>query len=235
MQTFLMADALRSKQYKWGSSLIKVIIVEDNKYMCEGWQTFIDYDKNLCVLKSFDSVEAAMDSEELKKTDVIIMDIGLPGMSGIEGVRAIKAIHPKVQIIMATVHDDNEHIFEAIKAGAVGYLMKKVTPDELVAAVKDAHDGGSPITPNIARKIIAKMHAPIVPEEDQLSERELEILQELATGKSYAAIGKSIFLSVDGVRHHIRNIYNKLQVHSRSEAVSKGIMKRLIEPDSGAK
>ncbi|MCR9131889.1 MAG: response regulator transcription factor [bacterium] len=230
MQTVVMPNATHTNQLKWGSTLIKVIIVEDNKYMREGWQTFIDYDKNLCVLKSFGSVEAALESEELKKTDVIIMDIGLPGMNGIEGVRAIKATHPNVQIIMATVHDDNEHIFEAIKAGAVGYLMKKVTPDELVAAVKDAHEGGSPITPNIARKIIAKMHAPIVSEEEQLTDRELEILQELATGKSYAAIGKSIFLSVDGVRHHIRNIYQKLQVHSRSEAVSKGIMKRLIEP-----
>lgn len=146
----------------------------------------------MCV-KEFWVGRDALESEELKKTDVIIMDIGLPGMNGIEGVRAIKATHPKVQIIMATVHDDNEHIFEAIKAGAVGYLMKKVTPDELVAAVKDAHEGGSPITPNIARKIIAKMHAPIVSEEEQLTERELEILQELATGKSYAAIGKSIF------------------------------------------
>lgn len=214
-----------------GIALIKVIIVEDNKYMREGWKTFIDYDKDLCVLDVFESCEDLLKSQETKKSDVIIMDIGLPGMSGIEGVKAVKAIHPDVMVIMATVHDDNEHIFEAIKAGAVGYLMKKVTPDELVAAIKDADSGGSPITPNIARKIITKLHAPVVPESEQLTERELEILQHLASGKSYAAIGKTIFLSVDGVRHHIRKIYQKLQVNSRSEAVSKGILKRLIDPE----
>ncbi len=212
-------------------SLIKVVIVEDNKYMREGWQTFIDYDKELVVLGSYISCEEALASGELKKAQVVIMDIGLPGMNGIDGVRAVKAINPSLHVIMATVHDDNDHIFEAIKAGAVGYLMKKVTPDELVAAIKDAHDGGSPITPNIARKIIAKMHAPLLPADERLTERELEILQELATGKSYAAIGKTIFLSVDGVRHHIRKIYQKLQVNSRSEAVSKGILKRLIDPE----
>ncbi len=210
--------------------MIKVIIVEDNKYIKEGWQTFIDYEKDLCVIASFGSCEDALRSEELKKADIIIMDIGLPGMSGIEGVKAIKAMHPQINIIMATVHDDDDNVFQAIKAGAVGYLMKKVTPDELVSAIRDANDGGSPLTPNIARKIIGKMHAPTVPESEQLSERELQILQELATGKSYAAIGKSIFLSIDGVRHHIRSIYRKLQVHSRSEAVTKGIIKKLIDP-----
>ncbi len=231
MNTLLLDYPTNQTQTYKETALIKVLIVEDNKYMREGWQTFIDYDKDLVVLDSFVSCEDALASKELKKADVIIMDIGLPGMSGIEGVKAVKALHPDVHIIMATVHDDNEHIFDAIKAGAVGYLMKKVTPDELVAAIKDANEGGSPITPNIARKIIAKMHAPVLPDDERLTERELEILQELATGKSYAAIGKSIFLSVDGVRHHIRKIYQKLQVNSRTEAVSKGILKRLIEPE----
>lgn len=133
---------------------------------------------------------------------------------------------------MATVYDDDDHIFNALKAGAVGYLMKKVTPDELVAAVKDAYNEGSPITPNIARKIIQTLHAPTVSSEEELSDRELEILKELATGKSYQAIGKVTFLSVDGVRHHIRRIYQKLQVHSRTEAVTKGIVNKLINPDS---
>ncbi|MEQ9266668.1 MAG: response regulator transcription factor [Balneolaceae bacterium] len=210
--------------------MIKVGIIEDNKYMREGWETFIDYDKGLCVIGSFGSCEAAFESEEFKKIDVLIMDIGLPGMSGIEGVKLVRENHPDIAIIMATVFEDDEHIFDAIKAGAVGYLAKKVTPDELVAAIKDAFSGGSPITPNIARRIIQTMHKPMLSELEQLSKRELEILQELATGKSYAKIGKTIFLSVDGVRHHIRNIYQKLEVHSRSEAISKGISKRLIDP-----
>lgn len=213
------------------TKLIRVIIVEDNKYMREGWQTFIDHDKDLVVLESFVSCEDLLASKELKIVDVIIMDIGLPGMSGIEGVKAVNAMYPKVNIVMATIHDDNEHIFEAIKAGAVGYLMKNVSPLELVTAIKDAYEGGSPITPNIARKVLAKMHAPVLRDDEKLTDRELEILNKLASGKSYAAIGNDIFLSINGVRHHIRNIYQKLQVNSRSEAVSKGILKKLISPE----
>ena len=211
--------------------MISVGIIEDNKYMREGWKTHIDFDEGLCVIGAWGSCEEAFESGEVKKADVLLMDIGLPGMSGIEGVKIVREKYPHIHMIMASVFDDDEHIFEAIKAGAVGYLMKKVSPEGLVAAIRDAHEGGSPITPNIARKIIKTMHAPDLTEEEQLSDRELEILKELATGKSYAAIGKTIFLSVDGVRHHIRNIYQKLEVHSRSEAISKGIAKRLIDPD----
>lgn len=210
--------------------VINVSIIEDNKYMREGWQTFIDYDSELCVLGAYESCEDAFEDEVFLNTQVLILDIALPGMSGIEALSIIREKYDHIAVIMATVFDDDDNIFSAIKAGAVGYLMKKVTPDELVTAIKDAHSGGSPITPNIARKIIATLHAPTIDEEMQLTNRELEILKELGTGKSYSAIGKSIFLSVDGVRHHIRNIYKKLHVNSRSEAVSKGILKKMITP-----
>ena len=210
--------------------MIKVGIIEDNEYMREGWETFIDHEKDLTVIGSFGSCEAAFESNKINKVDLIIMDIGLPGMTGIEGVQYMRENHPDVIIIMATVHDDDDHIFDALKAGAVGYLMKKVTPDEMVHAIRDAYEGGSPITPNIARKVIATFQK-AADLEEELSEREVEILNELATGRSYAAIGKKIFLSVDGVRHHIRNIYQKLEVHSRSEAIAKGITKRIINPD----
>lgn len=198
--------------------------------MREGWETFIDYDKELCVVSSFSSCEEAFKSGELIKTDVLVLDIGLPGMSGIEGLKISKKNYPDLKVIMATVFDDDDNIFNAIQAGAIGYLMKKVTPDELVSAIKDAYQGGSPITPNIARKIISTFQVSKLEDIEQLSERELQILKELAKGKSYAVIGKSIFLSVDGVRHHIRNIYQKLEVHSRGEAVSKAISKRIIRP-----
>ncbi|WP_026166551.1 response regulator transcription factor [Gracilimonas tropica] len=210
--------------------MIKVGIIEDNEYMREGWETFIDFEDDLTVIGSFGSCEEAFESEVINKINVAIMDIGLPGMSGIEGVNYMREHHPDVNIIMATVHDDDDHIFDALKAGAVGYLMKKVTPDEMVSAIRDAHNGGSPITPNIARKVIATFQK-AADLEEELSEREIQILKELATGRSYAAIGKKIFLSVDGVRHHIRNIYQKLEVHSRSEAIAKGISKRIINPD----
>lgn len=210
--------------------LIKICIVEDNRYMREGWSTILDMEDDFVILNTFESCEDAFASEEFPKSDLILMDIELPGMSGIEGVKYIDEHYPQINVIMATVFDDDQHVFDALCAGAVGYLMKKVSPEELIQAIKDAQEGGSPMTPNIARKVISTFYRPSDNKAEQLNERELEILQELAEGKSYAAIGKTIFLSVDGVRYHIRNIYRKLQVHSRSEAVSKGISRRLIDP-----
>ncbi|REL38891.1 DNA-binding response regulator [Rhodohalobacter sp. SW132] len=208
--------------------LIKVSIIEDNAYMREGWETFIDFEKDMCVVGSFDSCEKAFEDSEFQKSDLVLLDINLPGMDGIEGLDHIRKKDPEKIVIMVTVHDDDDHIFAALKAGAVGYLMKKVTPDELVDAVRDAYKGGSPITPNIARKVIQTFHRSEKLEEE-LSDREREILTELARGLSYAAIGKKIFLSVDGIRHHIRNIYRKLEVNSKSEAVAKGLKNRLID------
>jgi DNA-binding NarL/FixJ family response regulator len=214
--------------------LIKIIIIEDNRYMREGWTTILDFESDFVVLGAFESCEEAFDTDLMPKADIVLMDIELPGMSGIEGVEYICEKHPDLSVIMATVFDDDKNVFDALCAGAVGYLMKKVSPEELKQAIRDAQDGGSPMTPNIARKVISTFHQPAgSDDEDQLNERELEILEQLAKGKSYAAIGKTVFLSVDGVRYHIRNIYRKLQVHSRSEAVSKGISRRLINPDNG--
>lgn len=212
-------------------SLTKIIIVEDNRYMREGWSAILDFENDFVVLGAFETCEDAFESAELPKADILLMDIELPGMSGIEGVKYLQQKHPDINIIMATVFDDDKHVFDALCAGAVGYLMKKVSPEKLKEAIRDACQGGSPMTPNIARKVIQTFHQP-VPKDDEenLNERELEILDELARGKSYAAIGKSVFLSVDGVRYHIRNIYRKLQVHSRSEAITKGLSRRLIDP-----
>lgn len=208
--------------------LIKVSIIEDNAYMREGWETFIDFEDDMCVAGAYDSCEKAFDDPEFNKSTIVLLDINLPGMDGIEGLNHIRKKDPDKIVVMVTVHDDDEHIFAALKAGAVGYLMKKVTPDDLVEAVRDAHQGGSPITPNIARKVINTFHATGKLEE-KLTERELNILNELARGLSYAAIGKKIYLSVDGIRHHIRNIYRKLEVNTKSEAVAKGLKNRLID------
>ncbi len=197
--------------------------------MREGWETFIDFEDDMCVLGSFDSCEKAFDTPDFEKSDVVLLDINLPGMDGIEGLSYIREKDPDKIVVMVTVHDDDEHIFSALKAGAVGYLMKKVTPDELVEAIRDAFQGGSPITPNIARKVINTFHVNGSLEE-RLTSKELNILNELSRGLSYAAIGKKIFLSVDGIRHHIRNIYRKLEVNTKSEAVAKGLRNRLIDP-----
>lgn len=208
--------------------IIKIGIVEDNPYMREGWETFIDLEKDMCVIASFESFEDAWESNDIQKCDLIIMDIDLPGISGIEGVQKLKREKVSAEVIMATIFDDDENIFNAVKAGAVGYLLKKTSPEDMVLAIRQANAGGSPMTPNIARKVIKTFHIKSLPQQERLTERELEILRELATGRSYAEIGKKIFLSVDGVRHHIRGIYKKLEVNSRSEAVSKGINRNLI-------
>lgn len=208
--------------------LIKVSIIEDNEYMREGWETFIDFEDDMSVVGSYESCEKAFNDPEFHKSDIVLLDINLPGMDGIEGLGYIREKDPDKLVVMVTVHDDDEHIFSALKAGAVGYLMKKVTPDDLVEAVRDAHQGGSPITPDIARKVINTFHATGKLEE-KLTDRELNILSELARGLSYAAIGRKIYLSVDGIRHHIRNIYRKLEVNTKSEAVAKGLKNRLID------
>jgi len=137
-------------------------------------------------------------------------------------------------VIMCTVYEEDEKIFDALCAGAVGYLLKEIEPDELVRAIRDATDGGSPMTPRIARKVIAHFQRPVRKDsENELTDREREVLVLLAQGKSYAAIAEQLFISVDGVGGRIRKIYEKLQAHSRGEAVAKGLAKRLIDPPKG--
>lgn len=209
--------------------LIRVIIVEDNQYIREGWSTILDADPGICVINSYESCEDAFDSKDYFTADIILLDIGLPGMQGTEAVKVFLNKKPTFSIIMATVFEDDDHVFESIENGAVGYLMKKVSPAELVQAIKDANDGGSPMSPNIARKVIKMLrNKSNASEKYSLSERESEILQLLGEGKSYAAIANDIFLSVDGVGYHIRNIYRKLQVNGKSQAIAKGVSEGLI-------
>ncbi len=210
--------------------LIRVIIVEDNPYIREGWMTILDSDKKIVVKSSFRSCEDALESEDIAWTDIILLDIQLPGLMGSEGVEKFLEINPKLGIIMITVLEDSEHIFKSLQNGAIGYLIKKVSPDELVQAVKDAFEGGSPMSPAIARKVIASMQLkPKMQKEYSLTDREKEVLSLLGEGNSYASIADEIHLSVDGVGYHIRNIYRKLQVNSKAEAVAKGISNGLIK------
>ncbi len=208
--------------------LTRVIIVEDNHYIREGWATILDSDSGICVLSSYESFEDAVKSDLYLQTDIILLDIGLPGIQGTEAVVRFLNKKPTLSIIMATVYEDDQHIFNSLRNGAVGYLMKRVTPDELIQGIKDASNGGSPMSPNIARKIINSLHTTGPANNYQLSERETEILQLLGEGNSYASIAKNIYLSVDGVGYHIRNIYRKLQVNNKSEAIAKAVSKNLI-------
>jgi DNA-binding NarL/FixJ family response regulator len=208
--------------------MIKVSIIEDNKYMREGWETILDFEPDLCVVSTHGSCEEALEENQLGKSDILLLDIELPGMHGTEGVKIIKEKFPTLIVLMVTMHDENDKIFTALRNGAVGYLLKKTSPSELINSIKIAINGGSPMSPNIARKVINSFQK----EHDlnvELTEMEQEILSELAGGLSYKAISEKIYLSVDGVRYHIRNIYKKLEAKNRAEAVAKGISFNLIK------
>jgi DNA-binding NarL/FixJ family response regulator len=210
-----------------------VSMVEDNRYFRTGWEAVLKGDPGLSLVGSYSSCEEAFASPSFGESDICLMDIGLPGMSGIEGVVRIRKDYPRMAVVMCTVYDDDVSIFDSLCAGAVGYLLKKTEPEELVKALKDAARGGSSMSPSIARRVIASFQAPPaqrVSAEDRLTERELDILQRMALGKSYATIAAELFLSVEGVRYHIRHIYGKLQVHTKAQAVAQGLKDRLIHP-----
>lgn len=197
--------------------------------MREGWETILDFEPELCVIATYSSCEDALKENQLGKSDVLLLDIELPGMHGTEGVKVIKEKYEHLIVLMVTMHDENEKVFTALRNGAVGYLLKKTSPSELIEAITDAVNGGSPMSPNIARKVISSFQKK-QEIEVELTETEEQILGELAAGLSYKAISNKIYLSVDGVRYHIRNIYQKLEAKNRSEAVAKGISFNLIQP-----
>ena len=215
------------------NSIIRIMIVEDNRFIRTGWETVIQANKNFNLVGSFPDCESVFKSNVPYTTDLVLMDIGLPGISGIEGVKYLKEKYPEIIIVMCTVHEDSEEIFQAICAGAVGYLTKRTSPDELIKSLIEAYNGGSPMTPSVARKVISSFQNVKVSDSEnntsELNEREQQILSLMAQGKSYNAIADEVCLSIDGVYYHIRHIYEKLHVHSRAEAVAEGLKKKIIK------
>lgn len=209
--------------------MVRIIIIEDNIFARTGWETALNLDDDFVVLETFSSCEDAFKSDLIKKANVVLLDIGLPGINGIEGAERIALLNPNALIIMITIHDDDKSIFGSLQSGAIGYLHKSVSPDELIDAIKVALKGGSPMSPQIARKVLKSFHR-FKPqfEDDRLTEKEEVILHLLAEGKSYKTIAEEIFLSVNGVKYHIRSIYEKLHVNTRAEAVSKGRKLRIL-------
>lgn len=209
--------------------MIKIVIIEDNVFVRTGWEASLNSDGEFLVLDSFSSCEDAFDSDSLKNANVVLLDICLPGISGVEGAEKIAVINPKALIIMITIQEDDKSIFGSLQAGAVGYLHKSVSPEEMTDSIRIAVKGGSPMSPQIARKVLKSFHKIKTPfEQDKLTDKEVQILNMLAEGKSYKTIAGEIFLSVDGVKYHIRSIYEKLQVNSRAEAVNKGQKLRIL-------
>lgn len=209
--------------------MVRIIIIEDNIFARTGWETALNLDDDFVVLETFSSCEDAFKSDLIKKANVVLLDIGLPGINGIEGAERIAQLNSNALIIMITIHDDDKSIFGSLQSGAIGYLHKSVSPDELIDAIKVALNGGSPMSPQIARKVLKSFHR-FKPqfEDDRLTEKEEVILHLLAEGKSYKTIAEEIFLSVNGVKYHIRSIYEKLHVNTRAEAVSKGRKLRIL-------
>lgn len=202
---------------------IKVVIVEDNKEICEGLSFLINSSEGFkCIAKFYDA-ENAFNEIPILCPDVILMDIHLPKMSGIECITKLRELNIKSQIIMLTIFEDDENIFNSLQAGANGYLLKKTPPAQLLEAIKDIHNGGSPMSSQIARKVVNAFQKRNEMTEDasSLSNREKELLELLAKGYRYKEIAEKLFISVETVRTHIRNIYEKLQVHSRTEALLK--------------
>lgn len=204
---------------------IRVAIFEDNPLLRDSLVQLINGTEGLMCTGAFPDCSNLMYKVELAKPDVILMDIDLPGMNGIEAVGLINQAHPGIMIIMQTVFNDNERIFQSITAGASGYLLKNTSPTRILEAIREAATGGAPMTPSIAHKILEVFRSkrPAVPtkEQSQLNERQQEILECIFNGMSYKLIADKLFVSVDTVRYHVKNIYEILHVHSRDELISK--------------
>lgn len=207
-----------------------VIVVEDRTRIRETIVDLINETDGLRCAGSYGSCEALLERLADEVPDVILMDIGLPGMSGIEGVKAVKARFPDVDILMHTVFDDDEKIFQSILAGASGYVLKNAEADELIRAIREIRVG-APMSASIARRMLAMMRGKEAKPTDELNltPRELEILQWLVEGLSYKKIAEKLFISPLTVQSHIKKVYEKLQVHSKSAAVSKALKYRLFE------
>ena len=212
--------------------MINVAIVEDNDTIREGLSALINGTSGYKSVGLFRDCESFLAKLSSMVVDVVLMDIALPGINGIEGVKQAKLIKPEVDILMLTIYEDSEKVFDALCAGACGYLVKKTPPSKLLDAIKEVFEGGSPMSSQIARQVITAFKETKDLSTDQqefeLSSREKEVITLLAGGNNYQQIADQLYISVDTVRHHIKNIYKKLHVHTQSEAVAKAIRKKII-------
>ena len=205
-------------------NIIKVAIYEDNADLLDILSNIITESEGFSLVGAYSNCMDIVENSTANMPDVILMDIDMPGKSGIVGVGELKAVYPKVEVLMNTVFDDDDKIFDALKAGATGYLLKKNSLATLLFSLKDIMEGGAPISSSIARKVLAlpfiqkeknNLHASV------LSERELTVLQFLSKGLSYKMVADEIHLSIDTIRTYVKRIYEKLHVHSVTEAVHK--------------
>jgi len=205
------------------SKRITVIIVEDTTSVRSILRTWVEEESDLQCLADFPNVESALPEIPRLKPDVALVDINLPGLNGIECVRRAKLLSPATQFVMLTIYEDSAHVFDALSAGATGYLIKTTQREALISALHEVHAGGSPMSGNIARKVVQALHTrkPTPPASETLSKRETEVLTLLAQGYLYKEIADTLGIGGETVNTYIRRIYEKLHVHSRAQAIAR--------------
>ncbi|MCB0448222.1 MAG: response regulator transcription factor [Gelidibacter sp.] len=210
---------------------MNICIFEDNKHLRESLQLLIDSTPEFQCEGAFPNCKNLIDNLSNTLCDICLMDIEMPGISGIEATKIIKDNFPEIQVLIQTVFSDDDSIFRAICAGASGYILKTSSPTDYIEALKDAQNGGAPLSPSIARRVLQLFKSNLVQtvqEDYSLTEKEKQVLLQLTLGKSYKMIADELIVSVETVKTHMKNIYSKLHVHSSTEAVAKAIQERLI-------
>ena len=206
-----------------------ILLYEDNQLLSESIQSMLKLNNNLNLLGAYENPMQVNSHLQNQKPDLLLMDIDMPGMTGIEAVAQVRKVNKDIPILMLTVFDDNQHVFDALCAGASGYLLKKHISSKLFSAIEEVMEGGAPMSPSIARMVLGSMQQKSSSENPyQLTPKEKEVLTSLSKGNSYKLIGAEFNISLDTVRSHIRKIYEKLHVHSQTEAVSKAINEKLV-------
>jgi DNA-binding NarL/FixJ family response regulator len=213
------------------SDIIDVAIIEDQEDIREGLAVLIGSTPGFRCVGAYRSMEEALPGIARRPPAVALLDIGLPGMSGLDGIRPIRERQPTIQILMLTVYDDDDRIFNALCAGATGYLLKKTPPGRLIENVRDAMNGGSPMSPEVARKVVTlfRTFRPRPDADYDLTGHETRLLRMLVDGHNYKTAAEELGVSVNTVAFHMKRVYEKLQVHSKSEAVSKALREGLIQ------
>ena len=211
--------------------MIRVIVFEDNMSLRTGLFHLINGSPGFECVGAFANCSNLMKNIREMQPDIVLMDIGMPGINGIEAVKIIREKYPDLKILMQTIFEENEKIFDSILAGANGYILKNTSSSQILEAIKDIYEGGAPMSPSIATKVLKMMGQPVQSPKNEtfnLSDREKEVLQLLVNGYSYKMIAAEMYISIDTVRSHIKKIYEKLHVNSKSEAVAKAFKDRIV-------
>jgi DNA-binding NarL/FixJ family response regulator len=210
---------------------IKVAIIEDRREIREALAMLISGTEGFDCTGSYRTMEEALEKIPHKLPDLVLCDIGLPGMDGIEGIRILKEKSPALSVLMLTIYEDDERIFDALCAGACGYLLKRTQPARLLESLKEAASGGAPMSPEVARRVVALFRDMRPPDraDYQLTPHETRLLKLLVEGHTFTTAAAELGVSYHAIHFHMKNIYDKLQVHSKTEAVSKALRNRLIK------